>query len=155
MLEVSIYTSYCPKELGLLNLATGLNFLTYEVWSLYSAFICGYANHLASKANMSSWIHVWLYGYLSEADTSYFLENDWNLICIFQGYLSEDALTKVKALLPDRAEGDLAAVCSWADEIKHNYRWRWSSPLHYVDTPDFRCNYKYRSKFGCLLSNVH
>lgn len=62
---------------------------------------------------------------------------------IAQGYLTEEALRAVTALLPDRAEGDLAAVCSWPDEIKHRYHWRWSSALHYVDTPDFRCNYKY------------
>lgn len=63
-------------------------------------------------------------------------------ICkIAQGFLTEDALTAVKALLPDYADGDLAAVCSWADEVR--FHMRWSSPLHYVDTPDFRCNYKY------------
>lgn len=60
---------------------------------------------------------------------------------IAEGYLNEDALMAVTALLPDRAEGDLANVCSWADEIK--FHMRWSSPLHYIDTPDFRCNYKY------------
>ncbi|KAK3028520.1 hypothetical protein RJ639_038588 [Escallonia herrerae] len=62
---------------------------------------------------------------------------------IAEGYLTEEALAAVRSLLPDRAEGDLASVCSWPDEIKHNYHWRWSSPLHYIDTPDFRCNYKY------------
>lgn len=63
-------------------------------------------------------------------------------ICkIAQGFLTKDALTAVKALLPDYADGDLAAVCSWADEVR--FHKRWSSPLHYVDTPDFRCNYKY------------
>ncbi|CAA2984677.1 endonuclease 4-like [Olea europaea var. sylvestris] len=66
------------------------------------------------------------------------------IICkIAEEYLTEDALTAIKALLPDTAEGDLAPVCYWADEIKHHYHYRWSSPLHYVDTPDFRCNYKY------------
>ncbi|KAK3004235.1 hypothetical protein RJ639_020213 [Escallonia herrerae] len=62
---------------------------------------------------------------------------------IAEGYLTEETLAAVRSLLPDRAEGDLASVCSWPDEIKHNYHWRWSSPLHYIDTPDFRCNYKY------------
>ncbi|KAL8460334.1 hypothetical protein ACS0TY_032033 [Phlomoides rotata] len=63
-------------------------------------------------------------------------------ICkIAESYLTEDTLTAVKALLPDHAEGDLAAVCSWADEVRWHYRW--SRPLHYVDTPDFRCNYNY------------
>ncbi|XAR66406.1 hypothetical protein NMG60_11012633 [Bertholletia excelsa] len=64
------------------------------------------------------------------------------VICkIAEGYLSEDASVAVKELLPDRAEGDLASVCSWADEIR--FHLRWSGPLHYVDTPDFRCNYNY------------
>ncbi|XP_057419977.1 endonuclease 4-like [Lotus japonicus] len=65
-------------------------------------------------------------------------------ICkITQEYLSEDALFAVKQLLPDSAEGDLAAICSWPDEVRRNYRYRWSSALHYVDTPDFKCNYDY------------
>lgn len=63
-------------------------------------------------------------------------------ICrIAEGYLTEDALAAVKQLLPDSAEGDLANVCAWADEVR--FHKRWSSPLHYVDTPDFMCNYKY------------
>lgn len=57
----------------------------------------------------------------------------------------------MKQLLPDSAEGDLAAVCSWADEVRRNYRYRWSSALHYVDTPDFKCNYDYCSKFWFVL----
>jgi len=69
------------------------------------------------------------------------------LNCNLQGYLSEDALFAVKQLLPDSAEGDLAAVCSWADEVRFNYHYRWSSALHYVDTPDFKCNYEYCSEF--------
>ncbi|WOH11794.1 hypothetical protein DCAR_0831286 [Daucus carota subsp. sativus] len=63
-------------------------------------------------------------------------------ICkIAQGLLNKETLAAVRALLPDYADGDLAAVCSWADEVR--FHMRWSSPLHYVDTPDFRCNYKY------------
>ncbi|KAL5579336.1 hypothetical protein UlMin_011778 [Ulmus minor] len=60
---------------------------------------------------------------------------------IAEGYLTEEALAAVKQLLPDSAEGDLAAVCSWPDEIRFHYHW--SSALHYVDTPDFKCNYGY------------
>lgn len=66
------------------------------------------------------------------------------LFCLFQGYLTEDALAAVKKLLPDSAEGELAAVCSWPDEIR--FHLHWSSPLHYVDTPDFKCNYEYCSE---------
>ncbi|XP_074341572.1 endonuclease 4-like isoform X2 [Apium graveolens] len=82
-------------------------------------------------------------------------------ICkIAQGFLSKDALTAVKALLPEYADGDLAAVCSWADEVR--FHMRWSSPLHYVDTPDFRCNYKYCNchdsvgrKDRCVTGAIH
>ncbi|TKY59333.1 Endonuclease 4 [Spatholobus suberectus] len=70
-------------------------------------------------------------------------EGHYAICKISQEYLSEDALFAVKQLLPDSAEGDLAAVCSWADEVRRNYHYRWSSALHYVDTPDFKCNYKY------------
>ncbi|XP_071689650.1 endonuclease 4-like [Rutidosis leptorrhynchoides] len=62
---------------------------------------------------------------------------------IAQLFLSEEALKVVKELLPETAEGDLASYCSWADNIKWMNKWRWTSELHYVDTPDFRCNYNY------------
>ncbi|CAK7350687.1 unnamed protein product [Dovyalis caffra] len=64
------------------------------------------------------------------------------VICkIAEGYLTAGALAAVKELLPESAQGDLANVCSWPDEIRFHYHW--SSALHYVDTPDFRCNYEY------------
>ncbi|XP_009411988.2 endonuclease 4 isoform X3 [Musa acuminata AAA Group] len=62
---------------------------------------------------------------------------------IAEGLLTQEAITAVKMLLPDYANGDLASLCSWADEIRHNPRWRWTGPLHYIDTPDFKCNYDY------------
>lgn len=68
-----------------------------------------------------------------------------------QGFLTDEALAGVKSLLPDYAEGELANVCSWPDEIRHSYRWRWSGPLHYIDVPDFVCNYNYCSKTLSLL----
>ncbi|KAL3627678.1 Endonuclease 4 [Castilleja foliolosa] len=88
-------------------------------------------------------------------------EGHYAVCKIAENYLSEDALAAVKALLPDHAEGDLAAVCSWPDEIKFHYRW--SSPLHYVDTPDFRCNYQYcrdchdshGRKDRCVTAAIH
>lgn len=62
---------------------------------------------------------------------------------IAENYLTDDALAAVKALLPGDAEGDLAAVCSWADDVRYKAHYRWSSTLHYADTPDFTCNYNY------------
>ncbi|KAI9169109.1 hypothetical protein LWI28_007077 [Acer negundo] len=60
---------------------------------------------------------------------------------IAQSRLSEAAAEAVKKLLPETAENDLGSVCSWADQVK--FRYRWSSPLHYIDTPDDLCTYQY------------
>lgn len=60
-----------------------------------------------------------------------------------QGYFEDDTITAVKKLLPESADGDLADFCSWPDEIKHLSQWKWTSVLHYVNTPEYRCNYEY------------
>lgn len=60
---------------------------------------------------------------------------------IAEAYLSKEATEAVKELLPEYAEGELASVCSWADHMHFHYPW--SSSLHYIDTPDFRCTYDY------------
>lgn len=63
-------------------------------------------------------------------------------ICrIAQSRLSDAAAEAVKQLLPKSAENDLGSMCSWADRIKFHYHW--SSPLHYIDTPDSLCTYQY------------
>jgi hypothetical protein len=62
---------------------------------------------------------------------------------IAQSYFEEDTVVAVKKLLPESANGELAAVCSWPDEIKKLPQWRWTSALHFADTPDYKCNYEY------------
>ena len=57
-----------------------------------------------------------------------------------QKYLSEKAAAAVQALLPESAGGELSAVCPWADQVRWHYHW--SSPLHYVNTPQV-CNFKF------------
>ncbi|KZV57586.1 endonuclease precursor-like [Dorcoceras hygrometricum] len=47
-------------------------------------------------------------------------------------------------LLPDYANGDLSAVCVWPDQVRHWYKYRWTSPLHFIDTPDQACNFNYQ-----------
>ncbi|KAF7018975.1 hypothetical protein CFC21_032208 [Triticum aestivum] len=59
---------------------------------------------------------------------------------IADGFLTSEALTGVKALLPSWANGELAEVCSWADSQR--FRYRWSSPLHFADTPG-DCEFSY------------
>ncbi|EYU40764.1 hypothetical protein MIMGU_mgv1a011929mg [Erythranthe guttata] len=58
-----------------------------------------------------------------------------------QTRLSKSAANAVSELLPAYADDDLASLCSWADRVK--FRYHWSSPLHYIDTPDNLCTYQY------------
>ena len=62
---------------------------------------------------------------------------------VLQSFLTEQASTAVKGLLPGWAGGDLAETCSWADQQR--FRYRWSSPLHFADTPG-DCKFDYASK---------
>ncbi|GMI87834.1 endonuclease 2 [Hibiscus trionum] len=65
-----------------------------------------------------------------------------SIVCkIAQSRLSDAAVDAVKELLPKWAEDDLGSVCSWADQVK--FRYRWSSPLHYINTPEI-CTYQYK-----------
>ncbi|KAK4484242.1 hypothetical protein RD792_011466 [Penstemon davidsonii] len=57
------------------------------------------------------------------------------IICrIAQSRLSRAAADAVSQLLPAYASDDLGSVCSWADRVR--FRYHWSAPLHYIDTPD-------------------
>ncbi|XP_024005216.1 endonuclease 4 isoform X1 [Eutrema salsugineum] len=82
-------------------------------------------------------------------------EGHYAVCKIAESYFEEETIAAVKKLLPESAEGELASVCSWPDEIKHHWQWRWTSPLHYVDTPDYRCNYEYCRQFILPLSNSY
>lgn len=82
-----------------------------------------------------------------------------NIINLFKfmvfNYLLQPRLTKAAAdavsqLLPD--DDDLASLCSWADQVR--FRYPWSSPLHYIDTPDNLCTYQYNSE-SLLLEEVN
>ncbi|KAF3545895.1 hypothetical protein DY000_02009689 [Brassica cretica] len=58
---------------------------------------------------------------------------------IAQSYFEKNTLVAVKKLLPAYANGELAAVCSWPDEIKRRPEWNWTYALHYADTPNYEC----------------
>ncbi|KAL3687685.1 hypothetical protein R1sor_013994 [Riccia sorocarpa] len=62
---------------------------------------------------------------------------------IAEPLLTPAAAEAVKSLLPEYANGSLASLCTWPDDIRWMWKWMWTSPLHYIDTPDFYCNYDY------------
>lgn len=65
---------------------------------------------------------------------------------IAQSLLTTEATEFVRTYLPSD-NGTMSNVSSWADNILYedtepNYlNWRWSSPLHYVNTRDWSCVY--------------
>ncbi|KAM0834350.1 hypothetical protein ACQ4PT_063655 [Festuca glaucescens] len=64
------------------------------------------------------------------------------IVCqIAQGRLSDAATKAVNDLLPSDASDNLSSLCSWADKVR--FRYHWSAPLHFIDTPDNLCTYNY------------
>lgn len=64
--------------------------------------------------------------------------------CLVAESLMEPATVKaVRMLLPEYANGSLASVCSWADDVAHTDEYRATSALHFINTPDFLCQYDY------------
>ncbi|KAJ3704066.1 hypothetical protein LUZ61_007771 [Rhynchospora tenuis] len=83
------------------------------------------------------------------------LSNAWGtdghyMVCkIAQSYLTSTASSAVLKLLPSSANGNLASMCSWADNVRTSYPW--SSALHYIDTPDNLCTYSYSNNLTQAL----
>ncbi|BAH92836.1 Os04g0636400 [Oryza sativa Japonica Group] len=53
---------------------------------------------------------------------------------IAQDLLEPAAAHAVRNLLTEEADGDLSALCVWPDQVRHWYKYRWTSPLHFIDT---------------------
>ncbi|KAL3636072.1 Endonuclease 2 [Castilleja foliolosa] len=65
------------------------------------------------------------------------------IICkLAQPRLTKAAANAVSELLPSDAQNDLSSLCSWADRVR--FRYHWSAPLHFIDTPDNLCTYQYK-----------
>jgi hypothetical protein len=75
------------------------------------------------------------------------------LLLDLQDLLGSEALEAVRNLLPHNVNGDLSALCTWPDQIRHWYKYRWTSPLHFIDTPDNDCTFGYESKPNAHQNN--
>ncbi|KJE96873.1 nuclease Le3 [Capsaspora owczarzaki ATCC 30864] len=62
---------------------------------------------------------------------------------IAQALLTPEANNYVIRMLPTSDNKSLAVASTWADDIKNQAQWKWTQPLHFIDTPDFACNYNY------------
>jgi len=59
---------------------------------------------------------------------------------IAQGLLGDHASQEVLKLLPDN-DGQLAEIANWADQVKDEPAYEWSKSLHFINTPDWKCDY--------------
>lgn len=73
-------------------------------------------------------------------------------VVLLQPLLTPTTWKAVNSLLPERANGSLASLCTWADDIKWMWKYHWTAPLHYIDTPDFLCRYDYDRNLSKLSS---
>jgi len=57
-----------------------------------------------------------------------------------QMYLDDGATKMVTDLLAN-VSGQMYLVATWADQVVSQTKWKWSAPLHYINTPDWACKY--------------
>jgi hypothetical protein len=72
--------------------------------------------------------------------------------------LFEPAENAIAKLLPESANGNLASLCNWPDEVRSMSKYKWARQLHWVDTPDLECKYDYNRKaflIHCSLYTSH
>ncbi|CAH8360632.1 unnamed protein product, partial [Eruca vesicaria subsp. sativa] len=94
--------------------------------------------------SLRTWVaSIILLTYLVHGALGWGIDGHYAVCKIAQSYFEEETLVAVKKLLPAYANGEVAAVCSWPDEIKRLPQWKWTAALHYSDTPDYKCNYEY------------
>ncbi len=71
------------------------------------------------------------------------------VVRLAQSQLNDSAAEWIRSLTPWHWNGNLSAMASWADDILYpdanptGYgNWQWSRPLHFINTPDWKCDYK-------------
>lgn len=60
---------------------------------------------------------------------------------IAQNLLSPNANSHVTSLLQYKYNGNMSNAANWADEVRILPEFKWSAPLHFINTPDWKCNY--------------
>ncbi|CAD5163516.1 unnamed protein product [Musa acuminata subsp. malaccensis] len=76
---------------------------------------------------------------------------------IAQELFQPEAAEAVKSLLPNYANGDLSALCSWPDEVRRWPNYQSMNSLHFVNTPDQACTFEYSrdcKKDECVVGAV-
>ncbi|XP_031478089.1 endonuclease 1-like isoform X1 [Nymphaea colorata] len=106
----------------------------------------GSMKRIGAMRSPAKWVTGFLFGFLLVVAP---LVQSWSkeghiMTCrVAQKLLNHEASHAVVNLLPDYVNGDLSALCTWPDQIRHWYKYRWTSSLHFIDTPDDACSFDY------------
>jgi len=57
---------------------------------------------------------------------------------IAQNNLTTVASKYISSIIPN---GNMSDVANWPDQKRNLPQWRWTEPLHFIDTPDWSCDY--------------
>lgn len=57
---------------------------------------------------------------------------------IAQDLITYPTQLAISKLIPN---GNMTAVANWADQVRTLPAFKWSEPLHFIDTPEWACNY--------------
>lgn len=103
------------------------------------------STHSSSWSSLQGCLTIWCFVMVGMISVDAWSQEGHIMTCkIAQGLLKEEAANSVKMLLPEYVDGDLSALCVWPDQVRHWYKYRWTSPLHFIDTPDQACTFDYQ-----------
>jgi len=57
---------------------------------------------------------------------------------VAQSLISSNTYNSISGLIPN---GNMSSVANWADEVRTLPEWKWSAPLHFINTPSWNCSY--------------
>lgn len=57
---------------------------------------------------------------------------------IAQFLITPNTYSSISDLIPN---GNMSSVANWADEVRTLPEWKWSAPLHFINTPSWNCSY--------------
>jgi len=57
---------------------------------------------------------------------------------VAQTLITSKTFNTISTIIPN---GNMSSVANWADEVRTLPQWKWSAPLHFINTPDWNCSY--------------
>jgi hypothetical protein len=83
---------------------------------------------------------VVLCGFLTAESVKWGPDGHEIVAAIAKSFLGKNATKLCKTLLPE-VSGDIVQIANWPDQVRRLPEYAWSGPCHFINTPDWACNY--------------